>query len=160
MKLEFSIAAEGALVVRVPQPIRATSPTPSSAVTASTPVRDQGSCAPTRPQAIPSRMRCLARSRTTAGTSSSVVLASQHERRPVGPAGSVGWPALSGATSAPCDAGLPSRIDVIGVVIDLLFLPWLDLCGRAGWLSRVRLNAIGFAVVVRSDLAPVDRRTS
>src|ERR1700758_4227233 len=120
MKLELSIAAEVALVVRVSQPIRAVSPAPSRAVTALTPVRDQGSWEPTRAQAIPSRMRCLARSRTAAGTSSSVVLASQHERRPVGPAGSVGWPALSGATWSACDADLPSRIDVIGVVIDLL----------------------------------------
>src|ERR1700722_2002845 len=103
MKLELSIAADVALVVRVPHPIRAGSPAPSRAVTALTPVRDQGSCAPTRAHPPPSRMRCLARSRTVAGTSSSIVLASQHERRPVGPAGSVGWPA--------------ARIDVIGVLV-------------------------------------------
>ena len=39
---------------------------------------------------MPSSTRCLARSRTEAGTSSSVVLATQLASRPVGPAGSVG----------------------------------------------------------------------
>src|SRR6201997_3663387 len=115
MKLELSIAAEVALVVRVPQPIRAASPAPSRAVTALTPVRDQGSWEPTRAQAIPSRMRCLARSRTVGGTSSSVVLASQVDRRPVGPAGSVGWPALSGATGAGRDAALAAWFVVISL---------------------------------------------
>src|SRR6478752_5726079 len=80
MKLELSIAADVELVVSGAHPIRAASPAPS------------------RAHAIPSRMRCLARSRTVGGTSSRVVLASQVDRRPVGPAGSVGWPALSVAT--------------------------------------------------------------
>src|SRR5271169_2266558 len=90
MKLEFTMAADVALVARPPQPISAESPVLSSDVTPSTPMRETGSCAPTRAQAMPSSTRCLARSRTEAGTSSSVVLATQVASRPVGPAGSVG----------------------------------------------------------------------
>src|ERR1700756_1024902 len=106
MKLEFSIAADVGLVVSGAHPIKDAppAPAPSRAVTAFTPTRDTGSCAPTRAQATPSRMRCLARSRTVGGTSSSVVLASQVESLPVGPAGSVGWPTLSGALGAVRDA--------------------------------------------------------
>src|SRR6204780_5606377 len=89
MKLEFTIAADVALVALPPQPISAESPASSSAVTPSTPMRDQGSCAPTRAQPIPSSTRCLARSRTEPGTSPSVVFATQVASRPVGPAGSV-----------------------------------------------------------------------
>src|SRR6202050_4448195 len=90
MKLEFTMAADVALVARPPQPISTPSPASSSAVTPSTPMRDQGSCAPTRAQPMPSRTRCLARSQTEAGTSSSVVLAPKGASRPVGPAGFVG----------------------------------------------------------------------
>src|SRR5271154_4881391 len=90
MKLEFTIAADVALVVRPPQPTSAESPASSSAVTPATPMRDQGSCAPTRAQPIPSSTRCLARSRTEAGTSASVVSATQVASRPVGPAGAGG----------------------------------------------------------------------
>src|SRR5271155_1333620 len=90
MKLEFTMAADVALVARPPQPTSAESPASSSAVTPATPIRDQGSCAPTRAQPMPSSTRCLARSRTEAGTSSSVVFATQAASRPVGPAGSVG----------------------------------------------------------------------
>src|ERR1700683_104282 len=89
MKLEFTIAADVALVALPPQPISAESPASSSAVTPSTPIRDQGSCAPTRAQPIPSSTRCLARSRTEAGTSLSIVCATQVASRPVAPAGSV-----------------------------------------------------------------------
>src|SRR5271170_1537367 len=104
MKLEFTMAADVALVARPPQPTSTESPTSSSAVTPSTPTRDQGSCAPTRAQPMPSSTRCLARSRTEAGTSASVVLATQVASRPVGPAGSVagraGFPVCPTATGA------------------------------------------------------------
>src|SRR5580693_4222021 len=89
MKLEFTMAADVALAARPSHPISAESPASSSAVTPSTPMRDQGSCAPTRAQPIPSSTRCLARSRTEGGTSLSVVFATQVASRPVGPAGSV-----------------------------------------------------------------------
>src|ERR1700749_2575359 len=89
MKLELSIAADEALVVRPPHPISAAVPASSSAVIASTPLRETGSCAPTSAQATPSRTRCLACSRTGGGTSSSVVPASQVASCPVGPEGSV-----------------------------------------------------------------------
>src|SRR5580704_9774359 len=114
MKLEFTIAADVALVALPPQPISAESPASSSAVTPLTPIRDQGSCAPTRAQPIPSSTRCLARSRTEAGTSSSVVFATQVARRPVGPAGSV-----AGRPVAVFAAG------VLGVILGspLSFLP-------------------------------------
>src|ERR1700746_1165098 len=52
-------------------------------------MRETGSCAPTSAHPTPSRSRYLARSRTLAGTSVSVVAESQVARRPVGPAGSV-----------------------------------------------------------------------
>jgi len=71
--VQVTIAAEVALVALPSQPISAESPASSSAVTPSTPIRDQGSCAPTRAQPMPSSTRCLARSRTEGGTSSSVV---------------------------------------------------------------------------------------
>src|SRR5579862_33891 len=106
MKLEFTMAAEVALVARPSQPINAESPALSSAVTPSTPTRDQGSCAPTRAQPIPSSTRCLARSRTEAGTSSSVVFATQVASRPVGPAGSVAG-----------RAGFPVSLTAVGVVM-------------------------------------------
>ncbi len=83
------MAADVALVARPSQPISAESPALSSAVAPSTPMRETGSCAPIRAQAMPSSTRYLARSRTDAGTSSSVVLATQVASRPVGPAGSV-----------------------------------------------------------------------
>ena len=83
------MAADVALVARPSQPISGVSPALSSVVAPSTPMRDQGNCAPTMAQAIPSSTRCLARSRTAAGTSSSVVFATQVASRPVGPAGSV-----------------------------------------------------------------------
>src|ERR1700678_824914 len=89
MKLEFTIAADVALVALPPQPTRAASPASSSAVTPWTPIRDQGSCAPTRAQAIPSSTRCLGGSRTEGGTSASIVFAPQVASRPVGRAGSV-----------------------------------------------------------------------
>src|SRR5450755_2925147 len=108
MKLEFTIAADVALVALPPQPISAESPASSSAVTPSTPIRDQGSCAPTRAQPMPSSTRCLARSRTEAGTSSSVVLATQAASRPVGPAGSVG--------------GRPVAVTAVGVLEVILVL--------------------------------------
>src|ERR1700691_7164 len=96
MKLEFTMPAEVALVARPSQPISGVSPALSSAVTPSTPMRETGSCAPTRAQAMPSSTRCLARSRTEAGTCSSVVSATQVASRPVGPAGSVaGWAGVS-----------------------------------------------------------------
>src|SRR5271154_1162907 len=105
MKLELSIAADGGLVVRSPQPISAALPVPSSAVTPATPLRDTGSCAPTRAHAIPSSSRYLARSRTGPGISSNVVSASQVASRPVGPTGS-----LAGRR------GLPSSLPVSGIV--------------------------------------------
>ena len=71
------MAADVALVARPPQPISAASPASSSAVTPSTPMRETGSWAPTMAQPMPSSTRCLARSRTEAGTSSSVVWATQ-----------------------------------------------------------------------------------
>src|SRR6476660_8482317 len=123
MKLELSIAADVALVVSGAHPIRAASPAPSRAVTAFTPTRDTGSCAPTRAHATPSRMRCLARSRTVGGTSSSVVLASHVERRPVGPAGSVGWPALSVATVISSLRGFSIRHLVMTIPLPLLISP-------------------------------------
>src|SRR5580704_1239228 len=113
MKLEFTIAADVALVALPPQPISAESPASSSAVTPSTPIRDQGSCAPTRAQPIPSSTRCLARSRTEAGTSSSVVFATQVASLPVGPAGSV--------------AGRPAAVTAVGVpevILVLLYRSW------------------------------------
>src|ERR1700685_2013409 len=108
MKLEFSMAADVALVARPPQPTRAASPASSSAVTPWTPMRETGSCAPTRAQPMPSSIRCLARSRTEAGTSSSVVLATQAASRPVGPAGSVG--------------GRPAAVTAVGVLEVILVL--------------------------------------
>src|ERR1700720_4100309 len=75
MKLEFSMAADVALVARPPQPTRAAPP---------------------------------ARSRTEAGTSSSVVLATQAASRPVGPAGSVG--------------GRPVAVTAVGVLEVILVL--------------------------------------
>src|SRR5271169_1714574 len=105
MKLELSIAADGGLVVRSPQPISGAPPAPSSAVPPATPLRDTGSCAPTRAHAIPSRSRYLARSRTGPGISSNVVSASQVTSRPVGPPGS-----LAGRR------GLPSSLPVSGIV--------------------------------------------
>src|SRR5580704_6023037 len=97
MKLEFNMAADVALVARPSQPMSGASAALSSAVTPSTPIRETGSCAPTTAQAMPSSIRCLARSRTEVGTSSSVVSATQVASRPVGPAGSVagraGFPA-------------------------------------------------------------------
>src|ERR1700691_4363882 len=89
MKLEFSIAADWGLVVRSPHPTSAPDPAGSNASTPSTPMRETGSCAPTSAHPTPSRSRYLARSRTLAGTSVSVVAESQVARRPVGPAGSV-----------------------------------------------------------------------
>ena len=56
MKLLLSMAADGALVV-LPQPAIMLVPSPSNAVTASTAVLDQGSCAPTSRHPIPSRSR-------------------------------------------------------------------------------------------------------
>src|SRR5580693_7077294 len=100
MKLEFNMAADVALVARPSQPTSTESPASSSAVTPSTPMRETGSCAPMRAQPMPSSTRCLARSRTEAGTSSSVVLATQVASRPVGPAGSVAGRAA--ATSVKC----------------------------------------------------------
>src|SRR5580700_9433346 len=102
------MAADGALVARPPQPTRAASPALSSAVIPWTPLRETGSCAPTRAQPMPSSIRCLARSRTEAGTSSSVVLATQAASRPVGPAGSVG--------------GRPVAVTAVGVLEVILVL--------------------------------------
>src|ERR1700688_89173 len=99
MKLELSIAADGALVVRPPHPMSSALPASSSLVTPSTPMRETGSCAPTSAQATPSSSRCCARSRTDVGTSSSVVLASQVASRPVGPFGSVAARARLPATA-------------------------------------------------------------
>src|SRR6202451_1006638 len=96
MKLEFTMAADVALVARPPQPTSTESPALSSAVTPWTPIRETGSCAPMRAQPMPSSTRCLARSRTEAGTSSSVVLATQVASRPVGPAGFVGGRPVAG----------------------------------------------------------------
>src|SRR5580692_7794678 len=90
-----------ALVLRPPQPISAPVPASSRAVIASTPLRETGSCAPTRAQATPSRIRCLACSRTRSGTSASVVPASQVASRPVGPAGSVAASEERGAALVP-----------------------------------------------------------
>src|SRR5271155_848664 len=90
MKLELSIAADGALVLRPSQPISSALPASSRVVIASTPLRDTGSWAPTSAHATPSSSRCLACSRTDAGTSSRVTSASHVARRPVGPAGSGG----------------------------------------------------------------------
>src|ERR1700678_2145735 len=109
MKLEFTMAAEVALVARPSQPISGGSPALSSAVTPSTPMRESGSCAPTRAQAMPSSTRCLARSRTEAGTSSSVVCATQVASRPVGPAGAV--------------AGRPVAVTAVGVLEVILDSP-------------------------------------
>src|ERR1700730_16176927 len=95
IKLELSIAADGALVARPSQPISKLVPALSSAVTASTPLRETGSWAPTNAQAIPSSNRYLACSRTDDGTSSIFVPASQVASRPVGPLGSVGAAAFS-----------------------------------------------------------------
>ena len=114
MKLELSIAADGALVVRPPQPMSRAFPPSSSLVTPSTPLRETGSWAPTRAQATPSSSKCFARSRTEVGMSSSVVLASQVASRPVGPFGSVA-----------ARAGLPPTSASIGVrvaVMNLLLL--------------------------------------
>ena len=57
--------------------------------------------APTKAQATPSRIRCLACSRTRSGTSASVVPASQVASRPVGPAGSVAASEERGAALVP-----------------------------------------------------------
>src|ERR1700761_9074554 len=118
MKLELSIAADGALVLRPPQPISAPVPASSRAVIACTPLRDTGSCAPTRTQATPSRIRCLACSRTRSGTSASVVPASQVASRPVGPAGSVAASEERGAALVPVIAmallhSVPGQLPVI-----------------------------------------------
>src|ERR1700690_634285 len=118
MKLEFTIAADVALVALPPQPISAESPASSSAVTPSTPIRDQGSCAPTRAQPIPSSTRCLARSRTEAGTSARVFSATQGASRPVGPAGSV--------------AGRPVAVTAGGVLGVILGSP-LSLLADGRW---------------------------
>src|SRR5271163_5118391 len=61
MKLELSIAADKALVVRPPHPMSRAFPASSSLVTPSTPLRETGSCAPTRAHATPSSNRCFAR---------------------------------------------------------------------------------------------------
>src|SRR5271163_3829648 len=100
MKLELSIAADGALVARPPHPMSRAFPASSRLVTPSTPLRETGSWAPTRAQATPSSSMCFAHSRTDAGMSSSVVLASQVASRPVGPFGSVAARARLPATSA------------------------------------------------------------
>src|SRR5580692_9704959 len=129
MKLEFNMAADVALVARPSQPISAESPASSSAVTPSTPMRDQGNCAPTRAQPTPSSTRYLARSRTEAGTSSRVVFATQVASRPVGPAGSV--------------AGRPVAVTAVGVLEVILGSP-LVLGGRAmAPLWRARPGARG-----------------
>src|ERR1700727_3272877 len=125
MKLEFTMAADVELVARPSQPISAESPAPSSAVTPSTPMRDQGSCAPTRAQPIPASTRCLARSRTEAGTSSSVVFATHVASRPVGPAGSVAG-----------RAGFPVSLTAVGGVIALLAFLVLDRLGVVGGRER------------------------
>jgi hypothetical protein len=119
------MAAEVALVARPSQPTSAESPASSSAVTPSTPMRETGSCAPTMAQAMPSSTRYLARSRTEAGTSSSVVLATQVASRPVGPAGSVGgragFPVSLTATGAPITAMAFStfQFGCLGLRLDL-----------------------------------------
>src|SRR6202162_3502434 len=112
MKLEFNMAPDVALLARPPQPIRAASPALSSAVTPWTPLRETGSCAPTRAQPMPSSIRCLARSRTEAGTSSSVVLATQAASRPVGPAGSVGERAAFPLVVGVVAMAFPARADL------------------------------------------------
>src|SRR5580692_2566559 len=124
MKLEFTIAADVPLVALPSQPISAESPASSSAVTPSTPIRDQGSCAPTRAQPIPSSTRCLARSRTEAGTSASVVFATQVASRPVGPAGSVAG-----------RAGFPVSLTAVGVVMAFLAFLVSDRLGVLGVLG-------------------------
>jgi hypothetical protein len=91
MKVPFSSAATGPLAVS-PHPMIVLSPLPSMRRILSTAVRDHGNCAPTRAQAMPSRMSALARSRTSRGTSLSVKLASQSHSRPVGP-----WPSVGGS---------------------------------------------------------------
>src|SRR3984885_5798354 len=132
MKLEFNMAADVELVTRSPQPISAPSPARSSAVTPSTPMRETGSCAPTRAQAMPSRTRCLARSRTDAGTSSSVVLATQVASLPVGPAGSVAGRAC-----------LPGFLAVVGVAMQL------PVSDGFGVLRRACLDAHSVFPVLR-----------
>src|SRR5271170_4863171 len=117
MKLEFTMAADVALVARPPQPISAESPVVSSAVTPSTPMRETGSCAPTRAQAMPSRIRYFARSRTPEGTSLSVVAASHVARRPVGPAGSV-----AGQPISPVASVAPDAVTVVVVVLEALII--------------------------------------
>src|SRR5271169_123167 len=122
MKLELSIAADGGLVVRSPQPISGAPPAPSSAVRPATPLRDTGSCAPTRAHAIPSSSRYLARTRTGSGISSKVVSASQVASRPVGPPGS-----LAGRP------GLPSSLSVGIVTVGA----WLIIGGLLSFADKV-----------------------
>src|SRR5271155_4964231 len=136
MKLDFPIAADGALVVRPPQPTSAESPASSSAVTPATPIRDQGSCAPTRAQPMPSSIRCLARSRTEAGTSSSVVLATHVASRPVGPAGSV--------------AGRPVAVTAVGV-LEVILSPLLCQASRGRDLRPGGNNRTGEEMAAGAD---------
>src|SRR5580704_13958854 len=140
MKLEFTIAADVALVALPPQPISAESPASSSTVTPSTPTRDQGSCAPTRAQPIPSSTRCLARSRTEAGTSSSVVFATQVASRPVGPAGSV--------------AGRPVAVTALGALEAILGSPLSSLADARG-LVRPRRPGLHLPNLPRRRPPPV-----
>src|ERR1700733_10363203 len=126
MKLEFTIAADVALAARPPQPTSTESPASSSAVAPSTPIRDQGSCAPTRAQPMPSRTMCLDRSRTEAGTSPSVVLATQVASRPVGPAGSV--------------AGRPVAVTAVGVLGGIVGSPLRSWTGGGHAATWHRLS--------------------
>ena len=94
-------------------------------------MRDQGSCAPTRAQPMPSSTRCLARSRTEAGTSSSVVFATQVASRPVGPVGSVAG-----------RAGFPVSLTAAGVVMALLAFLVSDRLGVLGGRERTCLVCV------------------
>src|SRR5580693_8813477 len=76
---------------------------------------------------MPSSIRCLARSRTEAGTSSSVVFATQVASRPVGPAGSVAG-----------RAGFPVSLTAVGVVMAFLAFLVSDRLGVLGGRERTR----------------------
>ena len=81
---------------------------------------------------MPSSTRCLARSRTEAGTSSSVVFATQVASRPVGPAGSV--------------AGRPVAVTAVGVLEVILGSPLVP-----GGRAVAHCGARGLALVVAYD---------
>src|ERR1700749_1407279 len=129
MKVPLSTAAAGPLVDS-PVPITTTSPLDSRLRTAPVATRDQGSCEPIRAQPMPSRSRCLARSTTSDGTSSSVRSATQVASLPVGPSGSV---AALGCTAV--IVGPPSVLYAC-----YIFITNTDRCGKGSVKALVLMR--------------------